>query len=122
MEPQNPENFNALGIIYLKYKKDYFHALNFFYKAHQLNPEETTYIFNLGKTYQILNQHKEAIFWYEKGLVFQPDNLEVLNDLAISYAEIGEFDKAITIWKNILKKDKNFKQAINNLKVFERIK
>jgi len=118
-DPSESLNFNALGILNLIYKKNYSYALYLFQKAHHLKPDESMYIFNIGKTYQILNNHKEAILWYEKGLSLEPDNLQVLNDLAISYAMIGEKEKAINILKDILQKDRNFKPAIDNLKIFE---
>ncbi|MCM8804568.1 MAG: tetratricopeptide repeat protein, partial [Candidatus Omnitrophica bacterium] len=110
-------NYNGLGIVQLEYYKNYFYALYLFLKAYKLKNNEASYIFNIGKTYQILNDHKKAIFWYEKGLILEPNNLQILNDLAISYAMIGEKEKAISILKEVVKKDKNFKIAIENLKL-----
>ena len=97
-------------------------VLSLIKKAYFLNPKESNYLFNIGKTYQILNNHKEAILWFEKGISLQPDNLEVLNDLAVSYSMIGEIEKAKFILNEILKKNKNFKPAIDNLKMLEKLK
>ena len=122
VDPSESLNFNGLGIVNLEYKKNYNYALYLFKKAYSIKKDEPSYLFNIGKTYQILNNHKEAILWYEKGLSLQPKNPQVLNDLAISYAIIGEKEKAINLLKEAIKIDKNFKIAIENLEEIEKQK
>jgi tetratricopeptide (TPR) repeat protein len=122
IDPSESLNFNGLGIVNLEYRKNYNYALYLFKKAYSIKKDEPSYLFNIGKTYQILNNHKEAILWYERGLSLQPNNPQVLNDLAISYAIIGEKEKAITLLKEAIRIDKNFKIAVENLKEIEKKK
>jgi tetratricopeptide (TPR) repeat protein len=122
IDPTESLNFNGLGIVNLEYRKNYNYALYLFKKAYSIKKDEPSYLFNIGKTYQILNNHKEAILWYERGLSLQPNNPQVLNDLAISYAIIGEKEKAITLLKEAIRIDKNFKIAVENLKEIEKKK
>jgi len=122
IDPSESLNFNGLGIVNLEYRKNYNYALYLFKKAYSIKKDEPSYLFNIGKTYQILNNHKEAILWYERGLSLQPNNPQVLNDLAISYAIIGEKEKAISLLKEAIRIDKNFKIAVENLKEIEKKK
>jgi tetratricopeptide (TPR) repeat protein len=122
VDPSESLNFNGLGIVNLEYRKNYNYALYLFKKAYSIKKDEPGYLFNIGKTYQILNNHKEAILWYERGLSLQPNNPQVLNDLAISYAIIGEKEKAISLLKEAIRIDKNFKIGIENLKEIEKKK
>ncbi|MGC8977369.1 MAG: tetratricopeptide repeat protein, partial [Candidatus Ratteibacteria bacterium] len=122
INPTDPLNLNGLGIVNLEYRKNYPYALYLFKKAHSLKPDEPSFLFNIGKTYQILNNHKEAILWFEKGLLIEPNNLQVLNDLAISYAMVGDKEKAKFLLEKAIKIEKNFKIAIENLKKLEKEK
>ncbi|MCM8808182.1 MAG: tetratricopeptide repeat protein, partial [Candidatus Omnitrophica bacterium] len=122
IDPTESLNYNGLGIVYLEYYKNYPYALYLFQKAHRIKNNEASYMFNIGKTYQILNDHKSAILWFEKGLSLDKNNLQVMNDMAISYLMIGEKEKAKRILEEIIKKDKNFTIAIENLKKLESLK
>jgi tetratricopeptide (TPR) repeat protein len=96
--------------------------LSYFLTAYKINPRNKKTITNIAKIYQINKKHREAIFYFNKLLKIEPENLDCLNDLAISLNEIGEKEKAIKILKYILKKNPDYKPAEINLRIIQKIK
>jgi len=84
-----------------------------------LNPNSLHIILNLAFFYKSTEKYIEAIKLYEKAVRIKPEQLDILNELAVCYAIIGEKEKARNIWKEILKKKPDYQPAIMNLKVLE---
>ena len=119
IEPDYDILWNKLGINYLN-KMEYYKALYCFEKGYKINKKNISVILNLAKLYQRINRHKEAVFYFEKA--FRTDkkikeNIDVLNDYAISLNEVGEKEKAIEILNYILKKNPDYKPAKINLRI-----
>jgi tetratricopeptide (TPR) repeat protein len=119
IEPDYDILWNKLGINYLN-KMEYYKALYCFEKGYKINKKNISVILNLAKLYQRINRHKEAVFYFEKA--FRTDkkikeNVDVLNDYAISLNEVGEKEKAIEILNYILKKNPDYKPAKINLRI-----
>src|SRR5882762_1307554 len=49
----------------------------------------------VGKIYSAQQKHKQAIAALEAAALYQPASDEILSDLAITYFEAGQFDKAL---------------------------
>jgi Tfp pilus assembly protein PilF len=47
----------------------------------------------------------EALFRFEQAQALDPNNARVLNNLAIAHEAVGEFDKALALYKQALKLD-----------------
>src|SRR5260370_37073191 len=50
----------------------------------------------VGRIYSVQQKHKQAIAAVEAAALYQPASDETLSDLAITYFEAGQFDKALT--------------------------
>ncbi|TSD04585.1 MAG: hypothetical protein Greene071421_71 [Parcubacteria group bacterium Greene0714_21] len=53
---------------------------------------------SLGVNLNILGQKQEALGYYQKGLVIDPTNLLVLNNMAGIFSDLGQYDKAEAYW------------------------
>ena len=58
---------------------------------------------------------REAVMAYEKALVLDEENVNVLVDLGTCYREIGKFDKAVEQFRTALTIDPSFPNAHRNL-------
>lgn len=91
-----------------KAKVEYFNSLaldNSFY----------TSAFMLGS----LNMHEknleESLLWFEYLQVLNPDDLNVVNNIAACHAGLGDISRAKAIWSSILAKDPNYELAKKNM-------
>ncbi len=121
------EDFNSLGYFANKIgaTKD---AIVFFQKALLMNPKSETPYIELYKIYQLLGQNDKAKEIIQKGYKALPKNGEInqmysaLNsdkinekyDIALSYLNSGEFEKAIAVYNQIEPKNTEVYQAIGN--------
>ncbi len=63
--------------------------------ALELNPANSSWHFNKALTLDAVNRFDDAICEYETALQFDPNDLEMLNSLAIDYTRTGQYDRAI---------------------------
>jgi tetratricopeptide (TPR) repeat protein len=89
-----------LGTAYF-FLKQYASALEMFEKAVELNPNDTVTIGNLADGYRAAGQQDKALATYEKAILAgyreletNPQDIEVLDQMALSYAKIGNTRKA----------------------------
>jgi tetratricopeptide (TPR) repeat protein len=57
----------------------------------------TAYV-NIGVNLNIFGEKQEALKWYEKALLIDPESLLVLNNMADIYSDLGQYDKAEAYW------------------------
>ena len=60
----------------------------------------------------------EAIFRWEKVLNADPDNSKAINNLAVAYETVGNFDKAADLYKNALDLNEDSPEIRKNYKRF----
>ena len=72
---------NNLGAVYLQQKKFYLAAWEFQY-AVKLMPYSAEPKTNLGLVYETVGRTDEAEKWYDAALTLEPDNPEIIGDLA----------------------------------------
>jgi tetratricopeptide (TPR) repeat protein len=92
-EPKNPLFYISRGWAYLV-QQHYELAISDFKFAEDVTPfwEIEEY---LGEAYAGLNQHEEAIRYYDQAIANQPDNVRAYIDRGISYVNLGEYEEAI---------------------------
>lgn len=122
-----PDGYDSLGYFANKLgnSKD---AVIFFEKSLSQNPKSETPYIELYKLYQLLGQNDKAKNILQKGYKLFPKNEEIIelysalnsdkvdekNNLALSYLNEGEYQKAITIYNQIEPKTAATYEAIGN--------
>jgi tetratricopeptide (TPR) repeat protein len=79
------------------------------------SPNKARPINNLGRAYQEMGQHQEAVKYLVKAIALQPNFAMAHNNLGISYAGKGERDAAIRKFRDALLIDPGLVTAHNNL-------
>lgn len=57
---------------------------------------------SMGVNLNILGEKEEALKWYEKALLVDPESLLVLNNMADIYSDLGQYDKAEQNWLKLI--------------------
>ena len=83
------------------YLGDDIHALQYFLRALQLQPNNTRILERVGRIYANFNDISNALSYLEKAITLESSNLEVLRSLARCYRYI-DTDKAIDFLKKAL--------------------
>lgn len=68
----------------------------------------------LGMAYQKLNQHRNAIYYFEESLKKDNQNVAAMNNLGNSLKALGELENAKMVYEKIISKDNNYINAYNN--------
>ncbi len=95
-DPENPEVYNLIGLIYMD-RNEYSKAKENFKKAISLRPQYSEAINNLGSVYLLEGQIEEAIKCFEKALenpLYTKPFIAYTN-LAWAYYKLGDKQKAI---------------------------
>jgi eukaryotic-like serine/threonine-protein kinase len=92
--------YSNLGTAYF-FLKQYANAVPMFEKAVELNPNDTEMAVNLADSYRYANQPDKAHETYQKAIALgfkelgtNPKNAEVMGQIALSYAKIGDGPQA----------------------------
>jgi tetratricopeptide (TPR) repeat protein len=89
-------------------------ALNELDLALQIDPANSSWHFNKGLTLDALERHEQAICEYELALAGNPEDVEILNSLAIDYTRGGQYDRAIDIFEKIQSLQSDFEPCYCN--------
>ena len=79
------------------------------------NPKDASVLLNVGNIYLAARQPKEAQSYYERSLAVKAADANVLTQLATSYYNQGDSDKAMLTLQRALKVDPSFANALFNL-------
>jgi len=92
LEPDIDAGFENVGNMYLQ-QGDYQKAIPYLQKALQIEPYFSTYS-NLGTSYFMLKQYSQAVAMFEKAVAMNPNDADVISNLADAYRDLGQNDKA----------------------------
>src|SRR5579883_795673 len=92
LEPDVDAGFENVGNMYLQ-QGQYQQSIPYFQKALQIEPYFTTYT-NLGTSYFMTKQYPEAVEMFEKAVELNPNDADVVLNLADAYRGLGQQDKA----------------------------
>jgi len=102
--PEDPYVLNALGIIYIEAKK-YVEAINAFQRALMKYPQFDNALVNLGYSYYLNGNIRDAIRVLEISKKISPDDTLPYLYLAEIYKKQGEFEKAEKEFRVALEKE-----------------
>jgi eukaryotic-like serine/threonine-protein kinase len=100
LEPDLDAGYENVGNIYLQQGK-YQESIPYFQKALQIEPYFSTYS-NLGTSYLFLKQYPSAVEMFEKAVALNPNDTEVVVNLADAYRGSGQQDKARTTYQQAI--------------------
>jgi len=83
-------------------------------RALEINPTNSAWHFNKGLTLDAINRFEEATSEYETALQLSPDDLEILNALAVDYTRTGLYDRALATFEYIEQVDSKFEPCYCN--------
>ncbi len=86
-------------------------AIENFKSAVQLDPESEVLPYRLAVEYYRKGQVRDAIYWAEKSLAKNPDKRETILFVAGLLSAQKNFDRAETLYKNLIHKSKNDPEA-----------
>jgi eukaryotic-like serine/threonine-protein kinase len=92
LAPDLDVGYENVGTVYLREGK-YQECIPYYQKALQIEPYWTTYS-NLGTAYFFLKQYSDSAAAYEKAVALNPNDSEVVVNLADAYRWSGQKDKA----------------------------
>ena len=101
-------------------QKQYKKAFNIFYKLLENNPNDFKANFHLGKIYYDLNDLNKCIFYFKKSNKSQPNNPNILFNLALALQSTGKIEEAKKIYLNLIsinKKDIKSYYGLFNLDI-----
>jgi tetratricopeptide (TPR) repeat protein len=58
-------------------------------------PEDATLLYYIGVCYRILENYEKSIYYLNQALELDNDLVQVVNELGINYAKLGDFDTAV---------------------------
>lgn len=113
VDSYNPKAYFIRAWVY-KEEKDTNAAIRSYLAAVEQDPNYFEAYEELG----VLYHHKKdpiAVQYYKNAMNIQPENTQVIYNLAMFYQETGDFEKAINNYKMILQINPTYKYALHNI-------
>ena len=118
---KEPDNFEAqMKAAEVNYRIEaYDKAIEFLKQANKIKPEDYETIVNLGNATFDSGKYTDAEKWYASALVKKPDDENVRTDLGLTFIfrDPPDYDRAIKEFEQVLAKNINHPQALQNLTV-----
>jgi len=83
-------------------------------QAIEVNPTNSAWHFNKGLTLDAISRFDEAIAEYDLALQLSPNDLEILNALAVDYTRTGLYDRALNTFEYVEQLDSAFEPCYCN--------
>ncbi len=80
-----------------------------------INPEDADALSMLAQIAKDDGKYKLAIKYWKQTIKIQPNNVELMNNIGVSYAILNSFGKAIVWYKKAIAIDENYALAYYNL-------
>jgi len=106
-----------LGRIALR-KDNYERGIAEFNRAIELDETVTENWLDLSYAYRLMNDYKNEIDVFKRGLKKVADSIgvdQLMFGLGIAYEQSGDFNKSVKEFKNLIKRNPNYHQAMNYL-------
>lgn len=113
LSPQNPEGYFMLGMNF-KEMGDTARAINSFQQCVELDPEVIDAWIFLGQL-QAGRGNNLAIQYFNSALSIEPDNVEVLHAKADYLSDKGELEKAVEVYREMVRIDPQYEQSYFNM-------
>ena len=114
--PDRVSTLNNLSVVQIKLRKIE-EALKNSIKAIELDDSNFNGWLNAGTIYLLNKKFKQALECFNKCSILQPKSIEILNNRAITYDEMGDFNNAIADYQNAIELNIEYKNLLAN-KVF----
>ena len=76
-------------------------AIPYLRKASALSPEVPEYHISIGYCFILLSKFNEAVDEFNRAVTISPSHVGALTGLGISYTELGEKDKAMSVYNKL---------------------
>lgn len=106
IDPSYGPAVENLGLAYYR-KKDYEKASEYLIRAMKLVPDSPTLYNTLGSLYREKKLYNEAIKYYQRSMELDRSFFDPLYNLALTYEDMGNRQKAIETWEVYLKATEN---------------
>ena len=93
------------------YLKQHDRAIEAFTRANAIGRHDATFV-QLGRVYQSMGSHREALRVYQDALDFSPENPELLCTIGLTYLRLNEHQRAFDFLGNSLTHDPKNPKAI----------
>ena len=118
---QEPDNFEAqMKAAEVNYQIEaYDKAIEYLKQANKIKPEDYETIVNLGNAFFDSGNYTEAEKWYASALAKKSEDENVRTDLGLTFIfrDPPDYDRAIKEFEQVLAKNINHPQALQNLTV-----
>ncbi|HTP64119.1 MAG TPA: tetratricopeptide repeat protein [Geobacteraceae bacterium] len=116
LAPDDAQALNYLGYTYAEMGTNLEEAEKYLTKAVSLKPDEGFIIDSLGWVYFKLKRYDDAVKQLEKAVSLLSDDTTVMGHLADAYAAKHEWNKALKIYRQILKQEPERKDIAEKIK------
>lgn len=82
--------------------------------ALEINPANSAWHFDKALALDSVHRFEDAIAEYELALALNPEDLEILNSLAVDYTRTGQYDRAIEMFEHIEQLDVSYEPSYCN--------
>lgn len=114
LNPKFSDAYGYLGYAY-KQKKQTDKAIIAYREALEINPGDSQVLFELGLIYHDREDYQKAVDHFKKAANLDSLNFNARNMEAVTYKDMGETEKAASIWEKILQDNPEYKPAQTNL-------
>ena len=76
-------------------------------------PEDATLLYYIGVCYRILENHEKSIYYLNQALELDNDLVQVVNELGINYAKLGDFGTAVKYLRKAFEATKSVEICTN---------
>ncbi len=76
-------------------------------------PEDATLLYYIGVCYRILENHEKSIYYLNQALELDSDLVQVVNELGINYASLGDFETAVAYLRKAFEATKSVEICTN---------
>lgn len=89
-------------------------AIRYLLEAHKLDPKHFATLFDLGYSYEKINEIEKSYYYYNKLLDLYPFTQNVWYNLGIVLTKLGKFDEAIDAYDYCIAIDPEYNSAYHN--------